>query len=389
MITYKQLRRIIEERAKNKGLEIVSPSSTISWLYPGQFAYCLNEEFIWDRYGSLIDMPGEIHFHKIQPVIRWDDYIIYFLGRTKNPPQSSTDHLTSFDMSTIDGGHIINKENYAKYSKMIFGGIVSFLINDLGLDKNKLEITYFSGEKLSILSSNKKGVPRFDFEKYIPEDKEAKEELLSLGLQESQIKPNNTRDCFLIPDWLCGEAAPWGYRNEINYRTNAGLIDIATIERLFLRPIYKNGKLVDVVEWDKRFLINGAGLERLVMVVNSLPEINQVDTINPLFDFIASRGYDNVPLLCESLRTSHRIIADSRGNLTDKRSPGKSEERRWKYNKILRNLIHVQDIDIRDFYNLNAELQPHYEELSQVVELAVEEVKQYKEKLENSGFKID
>lgn len=381
MNTISQLRKYLNKNALKQGIEIIPKSSVVSWSYPGQFAYCLNEEFIWDKFGSLIDCP-EIHFHKIQPVIRWDDFIDYFNNKEDKY------HLSSFNMATISGGHIIPLKNASNFIAQSYSGILEFLTETIGLDKSRLKVTYFSGSHLSKIGANKEGKNRFSFEYYFPEDKESKETLLNLGLKDDQVVPDNSRDCFLIPNWICGEVAPWGYRNEINYRTDSGLVDIATVERLIWRPIYNNGKITGVEDWGKVFVINGSGLERLVMLANNLESVFEIESIKPLYDFLGSKKYNSPKLIIESARIAQRIIADTGGDLTDKRSPGTARDRKRKFNFLLKTLAGADNSDLRQIFTLNADLNPDYPELKGAVDLCLNEVENYRKRSVESGYKF-
>lgn len=374
-ITTIQLRKIIEKHAKQQKLEMLKNTSTVSWLYPGQFAYCLNEEFIWDRHGTFIDCPVEIHFHKIQPVIRWDDFEKFFL---KGKEKTQT-HLGLFDMTTINGGHIIPIKYKKQYANIIFEGLIDFLVNKIGLDKSRLAITYFPGQKLSELSKNRQGISKYDFDYEFPEDTDSVDAFLRLGLKKSQFKPDATRDSFLIPDWACGEVAPWGNRNEILYDMGNGLLDIATVEVLTYRPIVKNQKISDVQKWDKAFVINGTGIERLSMLLNNQNEIYDIDNIEPLFSYLDKLNIEDTYLTCESIRIFHRLIADTAGNMRDARSQKSSRNRKSKFNILRRIISKISNDELKEIFNLNAKLNPRYLELKKSLNQCLNSIDQYRE----------
>lgn len=371
------IRNKIIENAKKQDLEIVPHSSVISWLYPGQFSYCLNENFIWDKYGTMIDIPCELHFHKIQPSIRWNDFIEYIQGSNKNSAKNENLHLANFDMATITGGHIMPKENYTNYSKNAFEGMINLLVDKIGLKKENFEVTYFPGLRLSEFGLQKNGNPKFNFDHKFSEDTEAKENFKSLGLKEGQIKPDASRNCFLMPDWVCGETVPWGYRNEINYLHNGSLVDIATIERLLWRPLYEDNEIIGLEEWDKSMVISGAGLERLAMVTENLNDIYCVGNIEPLFDYISVKGYENPKLVCESLRMLHRIVSDSNGEMRDPKSTKNARDRKSKYNNLLRNLSNINEIDMHRMLEINSDINPWYSELRNSSNRVIEQLKKY------------
>lgn len=369
-----KLRELVVEHASGQKLELLKNTSTVSWLYPGQFAYCLNEEFIWDRYGTFIDCPEQINFHKIQPVIRWNDFETHFLKSKKKP----TFHLGLFDMTTINGGHLIPAELKNKYSQDIFKGLLDFLTNIIGLEKDKLLITYFPGQKLSELSKNKQGISKYDFDYEFPKDDISIKAFLNLGIENSQLKPEASRNCVLIPNWICGEIAPWGFRNEIYYKVGDDFLDIATIEVLDYRPIVKDGKIIGVEKWDKAFVINGAGIERIAMLKNENKSIYDIDTIKPLFEKIKESQIENPYLVCESIRIFQRLIADTGGNMRDARSKRTARDRQQKYNIIRRVLIKINDNELKNLFELNAELYPYYPELKNSIKKCLDSVLEYR-----------
>jgi hypothetical protein len=369
-----QLRKELTKQAKKDKLEIVPSSSVVSWLFPGQFSYCLNEEFIWKKYGSLIGIKNEIHFHKIQPAIRWDDFSNHYLKKEKN-----NHHLAYFDMVTIGGGHIISKEKLSFFSEKVIQDLMEFLINNIGLKKENFIITYFPGEKLSEIGKNKKGFPKYDFDYDFPEDKDSKNIFLKMGFKEKQLKRDSSRNCFLLSDWVCGEIAPWGYRNEIHYKTKSGLLDIATIERLLWEPIYKNGKIDSIRKWNKVFVIGGSGFERLSLLTNNLKKIQEVENIKELYDFIKTLKKKNIELITESIRLVHRIVTDTNGNLSDERSIKKPKERIEKFNKIKRNLIDLRKEELEKAFKINAKINPWHPGLKKSIKSTIEVIEKYKE----------
>ncbi|MFZ5954805.1 MAG: hypothetical protein ACOYT4_00080 [Nanoarchaeota archaeon] len=369
----KNLRELLNQEAKKQGSEIVKHSSNISWLYPGQFAYCLNEEFLWDRYGSFLEAP-ETHFHKIQPVIRWDDFVTYFQDFSKKDSIEDCFHLGNFDMSTITGGHIVSSEEAKIYEKQAFKGLFDFLIKTCGLKKENFEVTYFIGAKLSDIGKGKNGFSKYDFDfDFAPDINALRTLWRENGLGLNQIWEDKSRNCFLIPNWACGEIAPWGYRNEINYRTPFGLVDIATIERLSLIPKKKDDKIVSIEPWEKSFIIAGAGLERLSMVSEGLKRIQDVDNIKQLSNYCSK--YENPLKICESLRVFHRIVADSNGNLSDRRGSGKN--RKPKYNQLMRNLYKISKSEISEMLEINSESNSWYTELDTSKEKVISELERY------------
>jgi hypothetical protein len=373
-----QLRNEISNLHLRQGLEIISRSPVVTWSFPGQFCYCINEEFVWERFGTMINLSEEIHFNKTQTAFRWDDFTKYFLGVSSQPAIQSKMHLGVFDLATIPAGHIVGSEHAKEYSKMAYEGLFDFLFKVLGFKKENFVVSYFAGKNLSVVGRNQFGKEFFNFDYYFPEDKDSVNFLFTLGLKKNQLVPDSSRDCFLIPHWACGEIAPWGYRHEVNYKTEQGLVDIGTIERLAFEPMVENGKFLGVRPWSKSFIISGIGLERAVMVSEGLSSIQDVENIKSLYSY--ANKYSNPKLICETLRAYHRIFTDTNGEMRDKRSPGKAFDRRQKYNK-LRNILYKLPInEVSEMCKINAEINPWYDELERSIEGAVAEIVAYRPK---------
>ena len=217
------------------GVPVVPQSSVVSPLFPGQFNYCLDEIHLAKKYGDFVNVREDEHFQKIQPAIRLADLDRYFYGKER-----SDDHHAQFTIGTINGGHVVLREQMPFFYKKAVNGAIDFLVNYIGLEKNRLVFTYFSGAMArDVEASRKKPGQRLKVEAdyYISEDVLAKKIFQEAGLNEGQMTPNNTRDNYLTTNWYVF-AAPWGYRNEILYKMDDGrLLDIATIERLDMEPV--------------------------------------------------------------------------------------------------------------------------------------------------------
>jgi len=370
----------IKDFQKQSGTKSVPQSSVVSPLFPGQFNYCLDEIHLFEKYGDFIEITDDEHFHKIQPAIRLADFDRFFFGNEK-----SNYHLGTFTISTINGGHIVPAEQGEAFYRKAVIGILDFLTNHLGLKKDKISVSYFSGGATAkdVEASRKKNgqLLKVDVNIAIPEDVLSKEVLLDNGLKKDQLHSNNTRDNFLTTNWdvqkpLSSDQyirAPWGYRNEIFYTLDNGdVLDIATIERLTMAPIVENRNgvnfVVDVQPWQRCFVIDACGLERLEIATSNLSSILNLPAYKKLIDIGVT------PLQAESTRILHRIFTDSTWQKIS------SKQRRQKINKLIRSLNGVPQDVIRELLRLNAYAYGSiFPELSDGVERTVSEILNYRE----------
>lgn len=362
----------IKEYHKMLNVPNVAQSNVVSPLFPGQFNYCLDEIHLYEKYEDFIQINEDEHFQKIQPTIRLADLDQFFYGMKK-----SNYHLGAFIISTITGGHIVPILNEEEYYKNSVKGILNFLTNYIGLEKDRLVFSYFSGGATAreVEKSRKKEgqLLRIESNFNIPEDELSKTTLLSLGFKEKQLIPNNTRDNFLTLNWDILRA-PWGYRNEILYKLDNGdLLDIATIERMIFEPIIENRNgvnyIVDVKPWHRCFSIDACGLERLELATSGLKSVWDLP------EYVRFIEINISPLQTESARILHRVFTDSSWQAI------KSKQRREKLNKLTRNLGELSIAKIEEILVINAEIHRNiFPELKFGIKKALKEIIDYRER---------
>jgi hypothetical protein len=314
-----QIYKKIKKRQKKSTATILEPTSVVSDIFPGQFNYCLDEIHLLRKYGNFIDITEAEHFQKMMPVIRLADFESFYKENVKPSDHlkstvQSKYHLGIFTMATISGGHIMDRAEDKRLYRESAEKMLSFLIDDLGLEKDRLVISYFSGGATArqVEASIKKPDAKLkvETEMEIPEDKLAKNVLTNLGIDGDNLVADNSRDCFLTSNWSLF-TAPWGYRNEIHYRLDNGdLLDIATIENLTYKPKIEERDgtryVVDVEPWERCFVINGGGIERLAVAASGF------DSIFDLTEMKRFDGYEVSQYQVEVLRMLHRIFTDAR-----------------------------------------------------------------------------
>lgn len=349
----------------------VKQTSVVSPLFPGQFNYCLDEMHIFEKYKNFINIHNDEHFQKIQSAIRLADFDTYF----SDSGTKSAYHLGAFTIGTINGGHIKDRKKEEElYRKSVFG-VIDFLTKYIGLEKNRLRISYFSGGATAreVEASRKRPDSKLKVEtKFrIEEDTLAKTVLLDTGLRVEQLIPNNTRDNFLTTNWDI-TIAPWGYRNEILYvLDNGNLLDIATIERLIFEPVVENrdgiNYVIDIKPWNRCFVIDACGIERVALASSAYENIFEV------LDFEAMLNIGLTVAQVESIRILHRVYTDSSWEKMG------SENRREKLNNLSRKLNNVAIDNLEKVLSWNFKTYSEiFPELKNGIQDTLREIKDYR-----------
>ena len=196
------------------------------------------------------------------------------------------DHLTFFEMLGNFSFGDYFKEESILWAK-------EFLIDEIGLDEEKLVYTYFEGNS------------------DIPEDSKAKEILLESGIPEEKIFPLGRGENFWGPT---GEEGPCGPTVEIHYvlkdegcgpdcDPSCDCDKFIEIWNLVFNQFYmdKDGSLEPLKH---QGIDTGMGLERLAMVAQNKPHVFETDLFTPLkkkIDDLSSKNPN---------KRAKRIIAD-------------------------------------------------------------------------------
>ncbi len=348
-MTIDEIWKLVKKFHGKLGIKRIPPTSVVSPLFPGQFNYCLDERHFLEKYNSFIKVKEE-HFQKMMPVLRLADFDSNLLqGKIWSSPY----HLSCFTMTTIGGGHVIPSGEGVKYYEQSVKDLLSFLCEEIGLDKTRLFISYFDGTaNLKEIEGSRKKLKDNNYlakilSDFIPEgDFWAQKYFIEYGIPQANLQPCNTRDCFLTTNWDI-TSAPMGYRNEIHYKLDNGyLLDVATIEFLVFEPIIeiKSGTkfVVGIKPWDMNFVISGLGLERLVLAkegINSIYELKE-------FKSMTTVGLKESEI--EAIRILHRVLTDIKWEEID------SSSRRSKLNKLIRHINNVSLDDLLEVLKLNA-----------------------------------
>lgn len=161
------------------------------------------------------------------------------------------------------------------------------------------------------------------------------------------------------------------------------MIDIATLEHLIWRPVFKNGEIVDIHEFEHYHAVNVIGIERLCMAFNGYKHISECDHIKPLISALnpvaKKNNFHFLFITIECIRVIHRIISDLQVLKIQ------SRQRRKKFNDYLEALyMHLEKLGISSKIEIiskllenNAELNPYYPELKENIPKTVEAIETY------------
>lgn len=375
MVTITSFHELIDklkEHHQDTGVSYTLQTSVVSRLFPGQFNYCLDEQNLANKYPDLVHMTEDEHFHKIQPAIRLADYFNKYASQ-----MTKTDHLGLFSLSTLNGCHVVPKEQGGRFYEQAVQGMITFLTK-AGLDPSRLKITYFGGATAKDVEMSRKKPGQEGkvlVDRYLEKDELAETTWVRKGLAKEQLTAIHTRDNFLTTNWdvMLG---PWGYRNEILYQLKDGRwLDIGTIERLIMYPTVEVrlspqgiAKYVTGINpWDRTVIIDAVGLERLLLAIEEKPSIFETTLLQPLVDTNQTLQY------IESVRMLHRIFTDATWDEL------LSKQRKAKTNKIMAAIDGLPRAEIETLLQIHAEQYAYlFPELQNGIERTIKEIDAYR-----------
>jgi hypothetical protein len=342
---------------KYPGTVRVPPGPMINEGYPSNFnlsfAYYewTREEGQTGPSKQYISFAGEMFYTKCQPCIRPQDWrTVIENGENKYR------YLSYFHMADISG--LIARMN-PEYRKEIGIFAIQSLVNffkELNLDLNNVFIAYCAGGKVIDLTDGK-----YTFDKEVARDPFF-DEWLKSGIPQENMIPDKTRDTLLsLRNY--SRPSPWGYRNEIFYKHQGKLLDIATIEHLCFEPVFdEKMNTIDIKDYRHAFSISATGVERLLMVLNNFDDVRKVDIIAPLYELANSKidGIKQIDtdILIQTIRPIQAIIAD--GGLWKTLNSRRKEIARAFYmefaNILNKYSLKIDDKIISDLFSLNADL---------------------------------
>ncbi len=345
-MTYQDFREKIKNLQKYPGTVAIDRCPLVTPGFPGAFNMSFGEDPILKEFGKYQFFDHDAAFSTIQQVIRHNDVF----GGVKIQPEK---YLGLFEMADIFG-LIMLKENVDfkdLQEKQVRATIK--LLTDLGIQKSDIYPRYCSGGSVKKLTNGKYS---FDFE--IPEDVLTLNSLIETGIPKANIIRDYSRDTLLALNLASGNIA-WGYRTEIEVKSNDRLVDVAAIELFLWDPLFnEGGQITGLKDISYTLALTVTGVERLYMVAHGLPDVREIDHIEKLYNFVKDEGDVDV----EYLRTLHAIMADK-----EEFGFELGKHRRVYMNRMVRD-INVPKEKIRNLLAMNVELQPWHPELQNGVE---------------------
>ncbi|MEK7185128.1 MAG: hypothetical protein AAB726_00725 [Patescibacteria group bacterium] len=364
-----ELRDVVKNFPKYPGTIEKSPASVCNDGFPGTFNMSYSEAEMIEYFGQYLDYNKDLIYSKIQPVIRYQDW-----KHIADADEHSYRYLSLFDLADIGGAIILKEQKNVKgVIHFCVKNLYTFLIENLKLKKENLRISFFPGGDVKTATKGK-----YDFDYQLPSD-ETVSVWKELGLKEGQFLPEFSRDTLLAVN-IFGLPTPWGFRHEVNYLHKGKLLDIATFEYIIYRPIFKEGKIVDLREWEHLFSISAVGLDRILMVVNDLEKTTDCPHIKPLIELCLEKSKNKdekkAIIAAQAIRSLHRVFTDcdSFTNLTRKRK----EKVRNFYTGINSSFKSLGITDgsnlLDELLTLNSTLQNYYPELRNSIKITKEEI---------------
>lgn len=366
-----ELRKLISETEKYPGTKQIPPASVCNKGFPGTFNLSFIEsEWLKEFHSQYLEYDHDYIISKIQPCIRHQDWEII-----KSDTTNRFRYLGVFDMADIGGViNLVDNNQTEKAVSFSVQNLHKFLTQTIQLVPDRLRITYCIGGRIDHLTKGK-----YSIDKELPQDVFI-ERWCDLGIKESQLIADDSRDTLLALN-IFGNPTPWGYRNEILYEHKGKMIDVATFEYLFYRPIFDEGdKIVDLKKWEHCFSVSAVGIERLLMVINGSTQITDCDHIKPIKDLVLEKAIkqdeEKTIVLTEAARSIHRILSDC--GSYEKLSKHRKQKIRDYFNSLF-SLVGELEIEksktfFKNIFLKIAETQPYYPELMKSVDLVVREV---------------
>lgn len=217
----------------------------------------------------------------------------------------SNRHLSFFEMAAFGYvGHEVPREQACKE-------MYDYLVNVLGLDKNKLFITTFGSGKIENL----------DFKK-TPEEDEEFYNIWRKILSQNQVKKTAGRRNFFFTK---RENNPGGTGVEIYYKIGEEYIEIASQVNYRFRYINK-----ELRKATNQAIGQGVGVERVIMALQDKKSVYDIDLIIPLKELVikhmgngtAKLFEDTINIIADQARAVTFVFAD--GQKLDQSSRGKT-----------------------------------------------------------------
>ncbi len=278
-------------------------------------------------------------------------------------------HCTAFEML---GNWSLN--DYFK--KEAINLTVTFFVEKLGLDIDKIYATVYQGDSTIPRDEESISVWKEIFERYGIEAKVGKGE---------RIEPRGKEENW----WGLESGGPCGPDSEIFYKTDKELVEIGN--NVFMQYLLEDGEYKDLGRHNVDF---GGGLDRLVAIIQEVNSIYETDIYKPILEKVQE-------LNDEHILESERIIVDHIKAATwivmDGIVPGKSKQGYVLRRLIRRAIRHGKKLNIEKKFtrevaeiaiNQFKEIYPKLEEQKEnILKIIDDEEKKFNQTIQN-GLKI-
>lgn len=339
--------------ANEKKLPWITPSPLVNAVDHKAFNYSL-EEPILREFGSYLAFTHPYKFSTVQPCIRGADIGQIKKGKTFN-------HLALFHIFPTAFSLSPNVGDLATCQRTAIADTIDYL-KTIGIDLEKLQITYFAGGNLNDISDGHVPV-----QKTFPEDVVTKQSFRGAGLKSHQLIPVANLDTF-VATFAGDEDFLAGNRFEIYYPLSDGtLLEIATGEALEYRQVRENGVTIDVLPASCCATPVVIGLERIQAILENRSSVRSISALGKVADLLSpllkSSIKENKLLAADFFRAAHLVLAQTHSTPLN---ASMSEQRRVILSHLCKQ-FEKRDIQASDFHAVleqNAALHPWFPELA-------------------------
>ena len=355
VLSMQGLRQLVEAFGQKNVDEVIERSRVINDVDKRSFNYSI-EEPILRHYGSYFAIDRPWSFTTIQPAIRAADFDRLLSGERNR--------LSVFDIAALCYRFEPDPTQICDLQRRGICELMDFLTTKVGLDRNRLYVTYYNGGTIKAASDG-----RVDVNRFFPRDTTTYDTLRSIGFSPNQVRGITSLDTLLVT--FPAKTEFWaGYRFEVFYRFDQSHeVEIGTGEALaFKRVVSRAGDILDVVPAPACLVACVVGMERVLMAANGCSDPFACDHIKPLIDcVIAASGVPDdhaARVLVDAVRALHLCAADEFG-FTKLPSRHVKQEYSSYCGRLLQSAsaLALDSLQQQAIVSVNAEAQPWYGEL--------------------------
>jgi hypothetical protein len=258
------------------GITWIEPASLINDVDPHAFNYSLEEPLLRE-FGTYFPVFADYSFGTAQACIRGGDVSRLKRGESNN-------HLCLFHILPVTYKVTTSLETVDAWHRESIRLLCEFLFERVGLDPDRLMVTYFGGGNLATISTGQ--VP---LSQHFPEDANTREFFLASGIKAHQLIPQSSLDNFVASFEGSGDFYA-GPRFEIFYPLGDGsILEIGTGEALYHRQVRRDGQLIDIKASNCAIIPLAVGLERVVACAEQRIRVDEGSWSRPATKFLEDK----------------------------------------------------------------------------------------------------